>query len=306
MKHIITLLLMVAFSAIVHAQDCMIQTSVLVRADYYQSHDKYNNGYRGQNDGFRTWDKRKKFIQQHGLTEEMHNTRLAIAFNYISGPRSLQLRVSLYDTENSVVLYSLKLDTCYADQDVFDLAIRMDNDLFTGLNQQFNNALDTIYAQIIAIYETNKSPWMSTVKKHLKDGYPDWALFQLDQFPKCAPSYPQLQPFIAATLREYVKKYDNELLKLAKLAWNEQQNETDARFVVALLNCEKMNERDRKKADKILQKVAETYPNIDIKAHEDYCITPELAAVAARLAHKIALEFSERYAPETHNYIPEV
>jgi len=307
MKHsaFILLFVMAICSSAALAQDCKVPTSFLLRADYMQAHDGLG-GNRGFNDIQLSQQKLDNFTDSCGFSTDMKNTRYAICINKITTTRSATMRVSLTDTDHDIVLYSMKLDTCYIDEDVKYLTYRMYQDLHMGKIPQYLQILDTIRTEIISLYETNTPSFIKTIKQLIADNDMEHAMFKLAQYPACCPSYRRVQPLIVVTFREYVRKNHSALLRQAKQAWANQENETDARFVISLLNSEELSKSERKKADDILKKVAKEYPNLDINAHEDYTGTPELAAIAVKLAYHIGVRYSELHAPETFNYIPEV
>lgn len=293
MKHlIITLLLMVAFSAMAHAQECKVPISVPGLSHYSPGYSDYS-----------LTPKFKAYINNIGYSTDIKNTRLTISLDDIRHANTLEFRVTLYDTETKTVLYTEKLDTLY-EGDEPEYLMRNVGRNFPEAIPQLSPALERIRKIIITLFEKTTPAWVDVAKRYMAGDSLEMAMFHLAQYSSCCNNYPQVQSFMATTFREYVRNDHKELIRQAQIAWDYRENETDVRFVVSLLNREKLNKWNRNKADKILKKVAEEYPNIDIHAEEDYTVVPELAAVAAEMAREIGVRYGEQNVPDTKTNIP--
>lgn len=302
MRHIIlSLLLLVACSAMAQTEECKIPVFLseygndvcswddLYYSDYQFYYKRPYSPVRSRS-GKQLHEQLVDYLNQNGFTTDFPYTRFGVRLRYNDTPNSLELSFSLFDSKNHMDIDTFRIDTVYGDDKIKNIV----SSISLGFPYSIPN-LDKVIASIrkkaLLMFESNADYWIETANKFVAEGNPKKAMYLLSQYPACCQNYPKVRTRIATLFRDYVNKDHDKLVKQARKAWNSNANETEARFVVALLNSQKLSKSDREKAENILNGVALYYPTLDINAHEDYTSLPELAEVAVQLANEIGKNY---------------
>lgn len=304
MKRFITILfLAIALSLIANAQEeCKVPISVQLT---HISHNTMKNRYD------RRWMYFSRILERNGFTSEVHNTRVAIALvtnlekeHCGVTNRKISVEIQFIDSYSGSVFYSTELDNSYCGK-YHEMEEKLADDLSSPM-PELDSLADSIRTCIINAYEVNTKHMAELAHEYAAQGDHDIALFALTQYPPCCKSFPKIKNMMLAIFRDYMKKDHDALLDLAKDVWRYEESDTDARFVVSLLNSVKFTEREQRKADRLFKKIAKEYPTLDLKANVDYVYDPVLKEVAYREARAIGIEYStsDKIFPETKHTVP--
>lgn len=300
MKHYLSIFFIaIALSSIANAQECTVPVSVQLE-NYSRNTTKYGND--------RRWVNLNSILERHGLTTEIHNTRVAVNLatitedEYCSGSkRKMTVEIRFIDAYSGTTFYSTKLDNEYCVR-YSEMEDRVADDLENPM-PGLDSLVDTIRTCIINAFEVNTKHMAKLAHDYAIQGDHDIALFALVQYPSCCPSYSRIKNVMLAIFRDYMKKDHDALLDVAKSVWKNRKTDVDARFVVSLLNSVQFNGDEQRKADKLLRKVAREYPALDQKSNKDYLFDAELKEIALREARAIGIDYgaSDNLFPESYH-----
>lgn len=323
MKHILTTVLFALLLVpTVASQDCTISISFDPKL---RNSRKYSRTYR---EGV-VMSRFKNFFELRGITTEVHNARLAVCFVPIVSQQScsdgnlrMDFDIQLVDYYTQNVLHSWTLDTflcgekttrCYSyyvNHKVYRFYRTIVEWFFSDadtLRPIFNWLADDVRKSAVSLFEVNTHNITRVAQDCAREDEHEAAFFVLAQYPTCCPSYSNVRDCMAAVYRDYMKKDHKALLYEAKRVWNSSSTDADARFIVALLNSEPLTDYEQWKADRLLRKVAKAFPNIDIKAKEDYTFVPELKDILVSRACALGINYSYyTRLPDTENFITEM
>jgi len=304
MKHFSAIcLFVIVFASLANAQDCKVPISVQLKT---VSTNTRNNKKDLLGNSF------MDYLERHGFTTEIQNTRVAISLMLIKseetcsdGNQGMDANISFIDAFTGNSFYSTQLTKYYCG-DSIKMRKELAND-FANPMPEMDSLAEAIHNCVIDAFEVNTKHMADVAQGYATQGDHDIALYALLQYPTCCQSYPKIRNFMVAIFRDYTQKNHKVLFKVAKSVWKNRETDADARFVVSLLkNDTTLNKWEQMKADRLLRKVAKEYPSINMNVKEDYTIIAELKAIALREARAIGIDYSNSYDffPETNNFIP--
>lgn len=304
MKHILPIFfLAITLSSIANAQECKVPISV--QLGKYSTNTR-NNRHDEVGASF------MRFLENRGFSTEVANTRIAIQLLTktsvelcMGEDHRMDVEISFIDAFTGKSFYTTELDRHYCGS-FSETNHELAGDFNSSL-PELDSLAEAIRLSIIDAFEINARHMAEIGVKYAKQGDHDVALYALVQYPSCCRSYPKIRDVMVVIFRDYMKKNHKVLLDVAKSVWRNEKSDTDARFVVSLLNSVKFTEKEQKKADRLFKKIAKEYPSLDLKATDDYTFVPELKAIAINEARSIGIEFStdsEDIFPEMDPFIP--